>query len=399
MSLFSSRLAIWLALVCVALNMPCTLALPRMGGTVSLKLGGAPSQMGDGAYPRATYLSDGSLLGIYTAFEGGNNILKIVKSTDDASTWSDVGSVTNETSATHDLDNGAIMQLPSGRIIVSYRNHDKDPSTGAFTFYRITVCGSDDGGKTFNFLSQAHEESDPGKSQTTRNEGARSNGPPVKGVWEPFLRTAANGDLQIYYSLENSKADQDVQMRTSTDAGATWGPQVTVIGADATNRRDGMPGVATVGPKALVAVFESSLDGVFSVQAVTSADDGATWGPRQTVYAPPGGMSAQSPQIVNAGGTLVASFMTNEDTGSKDESVKVVTSADGGRSWGGKTLIADAPQFWPGLTAAPSRTGAGAGAGGPTKGFIQGSQGSESFLCLYGNGKQLVQKVMVRRPY
>lgn len=51
------------------------------------KLVGAPVVIGAGTYPRANKLSDGSILGAYTAFEGGNNIIRIVLSTDNGQTW------------------------------------------------------------------------------------------------------------------------------------------------------------------------------------------------------------------------------------------------------------------------------------------------------------------------
>ena len=51
------------------------------------KLVGDPVVIGAGTYPRANKLSDGSLLGAYTAFEGGNNIIRIVLSTDNGQSW------------------------------------------------------------------------------------------------------------------------------------------------------------------------------------------------------------------------------------------------------------------------------------------------------------------------
>ena len=393
MSLFILRLASWAFSLLILLNFANSVALPRLPGGygVSLKISGAPSKMGDGAYPRATYLSDGSLLGIYTAFKDGNNTLTIVKSTDNSATWTEVGAVTSVASNSHDLDNGFVLQLPSGRVVAAFRNHEKNPSDGTYSLYRITVCYSDDLGKSWSFLAHAHEETDGCKLSFIDSLQAflTTSDPAAQGVWEPFLRTAADGSLQVYYSKENSPTDQDVLMKVSGDGGQSWGPMSIVVGGDTNNRRDGMPGVALLTDrppgggfsagaqpgKTLICVYESSLNGIFSVQTVTSQDDGATWGPRQTVYAPANlARNAQSPQIVNTDGVLVVTFMTDEDTGTKDESIKVVTSVDGGRTYGNKLTVADAPQFWPGLLAAPMR----------------------SFFCLYGNGPQMVQKISVR---
>ena len=187
------------------------------------------------------------------------------------------------------------------------------------------------------------------------------------------MRLSADGKVQIFFSRENSRIDQDIWMRTSSDGGATWGPQ-TVVTRGGGDRRDGMPGVAPISDgRTLVCVFESLKDTIFEVHMATSTDNGATWSSRRTVYAAPPGLNAQSPQVVNAGGVLVSSFMTNEDTGNKDAAVKIVSSVDCGKSWGSKTTVAAAPQFWPGLVTTPFR----------------------SCLVVYGNGPQFVQKIQV----
>jgi hypothetical protein len=49
--------------------------------------------MAHGTYPRATRLQDGSILGVHTAFQGGTNIIAVVRSTDNGLTWSPVGEV------------------------------------------------------------------------------------------------------------------------------------------------------------------------------------------------------------------------------------------------------------------------------------------------------------------
>ena len=50
-------------------------------------MAGAPVIFGSGTYPRANKLSDGSIIGTYTAFNGGDNIIEIVLSTDDGQSW------------------------------------------------------------------------------------------------------------------------------------------------------------------------------------------------------------------------------------------------------------------------------------------------------------------------
>lgn len=155
---------------------------------------------------------------------------------------------------------------------------------------------------------------------------------------EPFNRISNSGALQVYYASENASNDQDILMRSSTDGGVTWSSAITVAGATTTGR-DGMPGCTEFSgtPTKVLCVFETTEGtGTFTVKSVVSSDDGATWGERSQVYVPTGSDNngesrislkynmalvlkfidvAGSPQVVTTSdGTLVASFMTDEDT-------------------------------------------------------------------------------------
>ena len=295
--------------------------------------------MGAGTYPRANFLKDGSILAAYTAFENGNNIIRTVKSTDNGASWQALGSVAQGPSNANDIDNPYVLQLPSGRVLCAFRNHSKDPSNGAYIFFRITVSVSDDNGATWNYLSQPASDSGP-----------------INGNWEPFLRNAEDGSLQLFYSRENAADDQDSLERFSTDGGATWTAANTISGADIT-ARDGMTGVTTINGNRLICVFESETTGQFSIHSITSDDDGQTWGNRQTVYTPTNpNTSAGAPQVVNVGGTLAVSFITNEDSGLTSPSpaytdnvaVKLVTSGDGGATWGNKITVGPVESVWSG---------------------------------------------------
>ena len=145
-------------------------------------------------------------------------------------------------------------------------------------------------------------------------------------------------------------------MTTSTDGGVTWSTAVTITGGDLTDARDGMSGVTPVDTTGqnLIIIFETELNGLFTVNAMTSADDGATWTDRHNVYTPTGtDNNAASPQVILVGTTLVASFMTDEDTSDHDwttgADAKVVTSSDGGTTWGNKLTFSPVQSNWPGL--------------------------------------------------
>ena len=250
------------------------------------------------------------------------------------------GEVTRGASNANDIDNPYVIQLASGRVLCAFRNHSKDPSNGAYTYFRITVAYSDDNGKSWSFLSQP--AADPG---------------PVNGSWEPFLRNAQDGSLQIYYSRENSAVDQDTLERFSTDGGNTWTAPQTISGMDLTSR-DGMTGVTTLSGSTLMAVFETESSGTFTIAAITSEDDGKTWGGRKTIYTPSSpNTSAGAPQIVTVGSTLGVSFMTNEDSQlsapssgyTSNTAAKFITSGDGGNTWGNKMTVGQVQSAWPGL--------------------------------------------------
>src|SRR5947209_4826110 len=60
--------------------------------TVSLNGSATPiSPTGGGTYPRANRLSDGSIIGAYTSLKDGNYTINLVRSTDDGSTWTALG--------------------------------------------------------------------------------------------------------------------------------------------------------------------------------------------------------------------------------------------------------------------------------------------------------------------
>ncbi|KAL1610138.1 hypothetical protein SLS60_001803 [Paraconiothyrium brasiliense] len=307
---------------------------------------GAPAVMDSGSaeYPRATNkFPNGTMIGAFTLTTPGDNpelVLKTVKSTDAGGSWSPLGEVFRGPRATHDMNNGFPFVLNNGRVLYAYRNHDRK-TDGTYTYFRISISYSDDEGVNFKYLTTVDERVPSG----------------VNGLWEPFIRYAHDGTtLQIFYSAENSAGDQDSIMRTSTDGGNTWSGPKTISGADI-NARDGMLGVAPIdNDGALIAVFETTEgeNGRFVVSSVTSNDDGKTWGNRQRVFTPPSGKAAGAPQVWNVWGTLVVSFLTDEDrestTGYANCATKIMTSTDGGKTWGNKFTVFADQSNWSGMS-------------------------------------------------
>jgi hypothetical protein len=304
----------------------------------------ADYSMHAGTYPRITRLSDNSLLGTVTNFNSGTTRLMALKSTNEGQTWDELGIIASAPTATRDLDNPYTLQIPADddRILAAFRNHDK--VDGGYTWYRITLCQSTDGGASWEYVTQVWES---GNSDS----GAKT------GAWEPFMRLADGADttVQMYYSEENSSADQDSILRTSSDVGSykSWDAAVTVTGGSVT-ARDGMIGVAELDGR-LYMVFESQPSGHFQVFMMESGNGGASWENRRVIHDPQcsGTCNSGAPQIVTVGSTLVVSFMTDEDgpLGSwpSNGSAKLIASSDSGVSWSDATLVNGEGSMWPGL--------------------------------------------------
>lgn len=80
-----------------------------------------------------------------------------------------------------------------------------------------------------------------------------------------------------------------------------------------------------------------------------SYDDGFTWSSRTRLYTARNGKNAGAPFVINVGGTLVASFMTNEDTATPSidgGQMKVVSSSNGGQTWSGAIVTGGTGSHW-----------------------------------------------------
>ncbi|KAI0487015.1 Sialidase [Xylaria cf. heliscus] len=313
-----------------------------------------------GTYPRLCRLSDGTLLCVVTRVLNGMHILKVSRSTDNGRSFAPYSEITR---GPGDVDNGFLLEVPGPQgptVLAAFRNHSRGPD-GKPTHFRITVCRSTDGGKTWHFASQAAEQS-----------AAASGG---MGLWEPFIRLTAAGTttgsgaavVQLTYSGELAKNDQETFSVDSSDGGATWSspPRCLRCHARTENLRDGMQGIAktrdaATGRDALVMVFETTRRRPhFSLEYVVSYDDGRTWGDRGVVYVPRGQKrDAGSPQIAACkGGRLAVVFMTDEDVEQprwpRNAAIKAVFADglhDGRIRWSEHpVLVHAAPAHWPGV--------------------------------------------------
>ncbi|KAK4196254.1 Sialidase [Triangularia verruculosa] len=300
-----------------------------------------------GTYPRLCQLSDGSLLKSYTAFGAEKErILAVSRSTDQARSFEAVGEITRSRG---DCDNCFLLELRPGVVLAAFRNHDLRPEDGKPTWFRITVCRSEDGGRSWGYLSQAAEKGAP------------------DGLWEPFMRMGVGSqEVQLYYSAEGDLGQrQSTMLVVSGDGGETWSEPRMVTGEE--ELRDGMVGIAEMrdratGQEGLVMVMETTRygPGRFSIEAVVSYDGGLSWGSRQEVYKPSGEeRNAGAPQIgTMAGGEgVVVVFMTDEDgdggvwpAGAKIKAVVGVGLKEGVISWSPDAgVVFEEGSAWPGI--------------------------------------------------
>ncbi|KAF3064736.1 hypothetical protein GL218_02656 [Daldinia childiae] len=237
-----------------------TVAFNEIGA--SFTLGDRESQLSPGGtYPRLTRLADGGILSASAYTVNGLRTIRVTRSDDDGATFNEIGSIAQSPG---DLDNAFLIQLPSGTVLAAFRNHDKD-ANGALTYFRITVCKSDDGGRTWVFLAHAAQQP------------ADASG--FNGLWEPFIRIGKDGGLQLTYSGELSQTNQETFRTLSYDGGATWStPNNLRLHSPDQQFRDGMQGIASIkdanGQDALVMVFEVKDGPNFYLGTVVSYDDG-----------------------------------------------------------------------------------------------------------------------------
>lgn len=241
---------------------------------------------GPQTYPRVIKLRSGNLLAVLATYEPENTIALSI-SQDQGISWHPYGFVATAQASNIQVGNAFLLELPSTRLLAAYRRHTlKQEAVGVeekpggqnegYLYYKLMIYFSDDVGKTWHYLSTPVQG--PG---------------PRHGLWEPFLRLANNGSLQLFYSQEEGGRDQDNLMRVSSDGGKTWSGQIFVSGQDMATR-DGMMGIQEleVGSGVLMAVFESveekaeegHFEARFEVWCSISRDDGNTWGERRMIY-------------------------------------------------------------------------------------------------------------------
>ena len=210
----------------------------------------APGQFGS-QYPRMTRLATGDWILVYTIYDNngytfdptGGNKLEVAISHDNARTWQTLAQLADPG---RDLDNGQIIELAGGTLLLAMRSGRWQES------YRLPVYRSQDGGRTWAFLSTIDEaEGEPG-----------SLGDPDKGIYEPHFYRLADGTLSVMYASEKHVTEepsysQIISQKVSEDGGRTWGPEIWVAwDTEDARARPGMPVWGKLADGSYMVVFE-----------------------------------------------------------------------------------------------------------------------------------------------
>lgn len=262
---------------------------------------GATTHVADAGWGRMIRLADGRWLCVDSLYPRPNSLLQLEISTDAARTWTPITTVAE---AGRNLDNGEVIQLPDGTVLLTGRSVVDGQS------YHLPVYRSTDGGKTWAFLSQID----------TSDHVVNGN-KPSQGLWEPHFFLLPDRRLAVAYSSEKHSVEtpsysQICTERVSPDGGKTWGPEIRLaaqIGGGV--QRPGMPVVTRMANGQYIAVYEVVGIGNADVYFKTSRD-GRNWPPGIGVPIP--GQHAGPFVVPLSDGRLVVTSCSNQISYSDD---------------------------------------------------------------------------------
>jgi Ricin-type beta-trefoil lectin domain-like len=212
--------------------------------------------------------ANGRLLATYEHFP--NNFI-IYSSLDDGITWKVLSTVAETFMPAPWAFEGephfyelpqATGGLPAGTMLLAGSAVRSNPKTGKL-MQRLEVYYSTDQGLTWKYRGTA-EATDGSK----------------RGIWEPNLQLAANGNLVMYYSDERwlPKYDQVLAERVSPDGGLTWGLEKYVVAVPDGIQRPGMAVTQRISANLYVMSYEWVNDKGANPAYIRFSTDGIRWG-------------------------------------------------------------------------------------------------------------------------
>ena len=202
-------------------------------------------------YQRMAKLPNGDWIVVYTIYDNngypydpeGGLRLQVSKSNDNGENWTIISTIKDPG---RDLDNGQILVLENGAILIACR------SVRWWESYHLKVFRSTDSGSTWVYLSTIdYNDGEPG-----------SLGNPDKGVYEPHMGYLDDGSIAVFYASEKHVVEeipysQILSEKISTDNGASWGEEIWVAwDTQNSSARPGMPVWTKMGSGEYIVVFE-----------------------------------------------------------------------------------------------------------------------------------------------
>jgi hypothetical protein len=214
-------------------------------------------------YPRVIRLSQGASAGRLLASFDVGKAGAIYESPDNGRSWQHLADVSDTT--------------PPGSCCSGlYEVPQKLGATAAGTLFWATSVGTDRGGRGPCSI-RLYRSQDGGRSWSFFSE-------PVKGfigIWEAEFGVDAAGQLVVYYSTEEHKAEgynQALAHKTSTDGGLTWGAEAIDVGRPDGAWRPGMAIVRRIAAGRYVMSYEICGQGCDAFLRYST--DGVSWGDR-----------------------------------------------------------------------------------------------------------------------
>ena len=193
-------------------------------------------------YPTLIQLENGTLLTTFEVFDKGNTEFRIMESTDNGKTWTEISSVVETlTPGLQAAWEPCLFELPEavgefekGTVVLGGISLDD----GCQSKTQLSIWTSKDCGKTW--------------SETSVADSAGGTG---EGIWEPWF-VYENGTLYCFYSDDSNPVHSQTIVYKSTTDLVNWSEKVSVVVFDNPNARPGMPVITKMGNGTYYLTFE-----------------------------------------------------------------------------------------------------------------------------------------------
>ena len=193
-------------------------------------------------YPTMIQLENGTLLTTFEVFDKGNTEFRIMESTDNGKTWTEISSVVETlTPGLQAAWEPCLFELPEAvgeveKSTVVLGGISLDDGCQSKT--QLSIWTSKDCGKTW--------------SETSIADSAGGTG---DGIWEPWF-VYENGTLYCFYSDDSDLVHSQTIVYKSTTDLVNWSEKVPVVVFDNPNARPGMPVITKMGNGMYYLTFE-----------------------------------------------------------------------------------------------------------------------------------------------